>query len=648
MLKNTFYISVLGTILVSILLLSVLPTPTGPLLSTSIVTEPLADEKRQSKAAESGDLLIENATVFNGEEFLENTDLEISGGIISNIGKNLASTATRRIDASGKTIIPGLIDAHTHTFGNALSLALNFGVTTQLDMFTAPSLLNRELSVRNNVTQAEQADLFSAGMLATVEGGHGTQFGIPLDTLSTPSEAEHWVEQRIQEGSDYIKLVYMPYSNYFKSLDRPTSAAIIQAAHKKGLIVVAHISSQRAAKELLEDGIDGFVHIFADQEISQEVLELAKSNDIFVIPTLSVIASADQVRLADELANDLAISDYLQPEQGQQLASSYGEHKIPGFELSTAIHNTKRLHQAGITILAGSDAPNPGTTYGASIHQELELLRQAGLSVSEAINAASINAVDAFRLNSIKHNDEIARPLSRPRGRLVNQAKADFIILNSSPQQSIKATRAIESIYKKGVKVARKKVTQAAQSSAGRRLNSPNLSDFGNDSGNDFGNDLGNGLGNDFGNSLGNGLTTDSQLVWRQTDDSMANGSSVASIVIDNSVLKISTTVRQGFMFPWAGASLFGKDTIDISDYTSLSFRVRGTIGQYQAMVFSGTQAGSPPSQSFSVDSEWQTVTLALSNFRGLDKTQLSGMAIVAGPKQGEFEYYLDDVKLLK
>ncbi len=628
MLKNTFYISVFGTILVSILLLSMLPTPTEPLLSTSIVTEPLADEKRQSKAAEPGDLLIENATVFNGEEFLENTDLEISGGIISNIGKNLDSTATRRIDAAGKTIIPGLIDAHTHTFGNALSLALNFGVTTQLDMFTAPSLLNRELSVRNNVTQAEQADLFSAGMLATVEGGHGTQFGIPLDTLSTPSEAEYWVEQRIQEGSDYIKLVYMPYSNYFKSLDRPTSAAIIQAAHKKGLIVVAHISSQRAAKELLEDGIDGFVHIFADQEISQEVLELAKRHNIFVIPTLSVIASADQVRLADELANDLAISDYLQPEQGQQLASSYSEHKIPGFELSTAIHNTKRLHQAGITILAGSDAPNPGTTYGASIHQELELLRQAGLSVSEAINAASINAVDAFRLNSIKHNDEIARPLSRSRGRLVNQAKADFIILNSSPQQSIKATRAIDSIYKNGVKVARKKVSPAAQSSSGRQLNSPNLSDF--------------------GNGLGKGLITESQLMWGQTDDSMANGSSVASIVIDNSVLRISTTVRQGFMFPWAGASLFGEDAIDISDYTSLSFRVRGTIGQYQAMVFSGTQAGSPPSQSFSVNSEWQTVTLALSNFRGLDKTQLSGLAIVAGPKQGEFEYYLDDVKLLK
>jgi hypothetical protein len=128
----------------------------------------------------------------------------------------------------------------------------------------------------------------------------------------------------------------------------------------------------------------------------------------------------------------------------------------------------------------------------------------------------------------------------------------------------------------------------------------------------------------------------------------MANGSSVAAIAIDNGVLRISTTVRQGFMFPWAGASVFAESAIDISDYTSLSFRVRGAIGQYQAMAFSETRGGPPPSQSFSVDSEWQTVNLALSNFRGLDKTQLSGLAFVAGPKQGEFEYYLDDVKLLK
>jgi len=605
MLKNTFYISALGTILTSILVLSVLPTPKESLLTTSV---------------ESGVLLIENATVFNGEVFLENTDLEIVNGIISNMGENLNSIATRRIDASGKTIIPGLIDAHTHTLGDALSSALNFGVTTQLDMFTTPSILSRELSMRNNVAQAEQADLFSAGMLATVDGGHGTQFGVPIDTLSSPSQAEHWVEQRIQEGSDYIKLVYMPYSDYFKSLDRPTSAAIIQAAHKNGVLAVAHVSSQQAAKELLEDGIDGLVHIFADQEISQEVLDLAKSNDVFVIPTLSVIASADQSRLADELSKDLSISDYLQPEQNQQLASSYGEHKIPGFELSTALYNTKLLHQAGITILAGSDAPNPGTTYGASIHQELELLTQAGLSIVEAINAASSSVANAFTLNSINATGETASP----RGRLISGAKADFILLNSSPQEDIKATRAIHSIYKNGSKVERTKAISVTQSPNNLRLHNPNLSNF------------------------GNGLEAARQLTWSPSDDSIANGSSVATIEIDNAILKITAIVRQGFMFPWAGASLFAESPVDISDYSSLSFKVRGTIGQYQVLTFSGPQSGPPPSQSFKVSGEWQTVSMALSRFRGLDKTQLSGMAIVAGPRQGEFEYYLDDVKLVK
>jgi imidazolonepropionase-like amidohydrolase len=602
MLKKTFYISILGTVLAISLLLSVLPIPAKTI--SNIDTN-------------SANLLFKNATVFNGQVFVKNTDLEITNGAISAIGENLESSAVRRIDASGKTIIPGLVDAHTHSFGEALPLALNFGVTAQIDMFTAPSILSNEIENRKNVTQAKQADLFSAGMLATNDGGHGTQFGIPIETLSTPEQAKVWVQRRIDEGSDFIKLVYMPYSGYFNSVDRATSAAIIGAAHIKGLIVVAHISSQRAAKELLEEGIDGFVHIFADQKISQEVLDLAKSNNIFVIPTLSVIASAGQVRLADELAEDPTIAEFLHSEQKQQLAAGFGGHKIPGFELPIAIENTRRLHQAGIRILAGSDAPNPGTSYGASIHQELELLAKAGLGTVDLINAASSNIIEAF--GSIF--DAVDNTRNRRSGRLSVGSRADFIVLNSSPLNNIRATRDIQSIYKNGLKVKRISNSDIDHNQA---INSPRLSNF------------------------STGLDTENNQLWSKTDDSMTNGSSTASIELSQGVLKVSATVAQGFMFPWAGAAVFGDNTNDISSYETLSFKIRGNNGQYQAMTFSGAQPGPPPSQAFTVTREWQTINLALSSFRGLDRTKLSGLAIVAGPNKGKFEYYLDDVKLVK
>jgi hypothetical protein len=74
---------------------------------------------------------------------------------------------------------------------------------------------------------------------------------------------------------------------------------------------------------------------------------------------------------------------------------------------------------------------------------------------------------------------------------------------------------------------------------------------------------------------------------------------------------------------------------------------VRGTKGAYQVMVFSGAQTGAPPSQGFDATNAWQTISLELKNFKGLDANNFFGVAVVAGPTQGEFKYQLDDVKLL-
>jgi len=594
MLKKTFIISCTSVSLLAIVVLSVLPTP--------------AANKAQV-------LLVENAKIFNGDQFVDNIDLEIIDGVITAMANKLNSKASQRIDATGRIIIPGLIDAHTHSFGNALETTLNFGVTTHLDMFTPPSMLKSEIEVRNKTTQYQQADLFSAGMLATSDGGHGTQFGIAIETLSSPADAKPWVAKRLSEGSDFIKLVYMPYSNHFKSLNLATAAAIIDAAHKQGVKVVAHISTQRAALELLDHGVDGFVHIFADQEATEEFIQQAKQKDIFIIPTLTVIAAAAQEQLGKQLLDDPSINQYLTQGQSQQLLADFGGHKIPGFDLSTAIHNTRQLHKAGIRILAGSDAPNPGTTYGASIHQEIELLTRAGLSPSEAINAASHSVAQAFDLSTQTSEGVVVK-----RGRLAVGAKADFIILKSSPSSDIAATRNITDIYKNGVRVER----QSTSKSTAPKIASPILSDF------------------------ANGLNTPNKLLWSKTDDSMANGASTVTIELDAGTLAVNAVVKQGFMFPWAGTSVFSNSAMDISDYSMLRFKVRGTVGEYQVMTFSDARAGVPPSQPFSVTNQWQIITLQLSNFNGLDSTRFSGLAIVAGPSLGEFEYYLDDVKLLK
>ena len=189
-------------------------------------------------------LLIKNARLFDGENMQQSANLLIENGLISSIEKTSDTSNIRVIDATGKIILPGLIDSHTHNFGESLNNAINFGVTTHIDMFTSTEFFNNERRTsRASVAQKQHTDLFSAGMLATAAGGHGTQFGQPVETIDHPQQAQAWVAKRIAEGSDFIKLVYMPNNQHFASLDLATASALIKAAHKTDLLAVAHIST---------------------------------------------------------------------------------------------------------------------------------------------------------------------------------------------------------------------------------------------------------------------------------------------------------------------------------------------------------------------------------------------------------------------
>lgn len=589
MLHKVFYATLISVVVLALVVLLTLPTPSN-------------------NGSDADGVLIEKATVFNGQDFEYNIDLIIKDGVVQAMGKQLDKGSMKVINASGKVIIPGLIDSHTHSFGNALSTTLRFGVTTHIDMFTPASMLAPAKESRENSSQHIEADLFSSGVLATVDGGHGTQFGIPVETLASAAQAEDWVAKRLDEGSDFIKLVYMPYNNYFESFDRETAAAIIKAAHAKGVMVVAHISSQRAAKELLDDGIDGFVHIFADEMVDDEFLEKAKVRDVFMIPTLSVIASAAKEGLGSKLAKDSDLLPYLSERQKQSLMADLGPQEIPGFDFEIALANTGKMHKAGIRILAGSDAPNPGTAYGASMHQELALLVEAGLTPIQALNSATQLPSHLFKLGT--------------RGTLDVGSKADFIILNESPETDITNSVNIAEIYKSGVRIARS-LTKEQVANKVNVIASNILSEF------------------------DQGLSAPVEMFWSKTDDTMTGGKSSGQLEIQDNVLRVLAQVETGFMFPWAGASLFGNKQWSLLGYESIEFKIRGTEGRYQVMVFSGTQNGVPPSQTFDVSEEWQTISLSLKDFRGFDATQFNGLAIVAGPAVGQFEYYLDDVKLV-
>lgn len=593
MLNTIFWKSVLSVGVAVICVILILPTP-APIANTT----PDFDTSDNS-------FILRNAIIFDGEKVLEANSIIVENGIVSQVGSNLNNDTLRSIDAEGKWLIPGLIDAHTHNFNSAARNALNFGITTQIDMFTAAKLIGDAKRKRESTEYTEQSDAFNAGVLATAPNGHGTQFGVTVDTLSSAADASAWVARRQSEGSDFIKLVFMPNNPRFSSLDLPTARAVIRAAHERGLIAVAHTDTLDDAQAMIEVGINGLVHIFSDQPVTQAFIELAQHHSIFIVPTLSVIASADQQDLATELGSDPAIKAYLSETQRQQLRASYGQHKIDGFYFDLALQNIERLHESGIPILAGSDAPNPGTTHGASLHQELALLVRAGLSPQQALTAASSMVASAFGLEG--------------RGRIAAGQRADLLLLDSSPIDNIYATRSLAIVIKNGFVVTRQKASQTTVSS---KIDAPALSQFTRH------------------------LLGPSFMRWSITDDRMAGGNSHTNLQRHHGALTVQAYVESGFIFPWSGVGLFGEQAVDISDYSELVFDAKGTSGDYQTMTFSSVRMGAPPSQAFRLTQDWQTIRLSLSEFRGLNTKQLMGIAIVAGPAIGAYEYSLKNVTL--
>ena len=161
---------------------------------------------------ESDGFLIRNVRIFDGERVIPETEILVEDGLIAAIGESgeLPTTVTE-IDGLGQTLLPGLIDSHTHIpLPQQMRQAAVFGVTTQLDMFTSPERVAAAKDYLRTEAGGQAADLFSATSLVAP--------GLPTPTFTGPEQAQSLVDQRIAEGADYIKiysrisdLVVVPY-----------------------------------------------------------------------------------------------------------------------------------------------------------------------------------------------------------------------------------------------------------------------------------------------------------------------------------------------------------------------------------------------------------------------------------------------------
>lgn len=391
---------------------------------------------------------IRDVRVFDGDRTIPHANVVIRAGRIAALGPKAAIPAgTAIVDGRGKTLLPGLIDSHVHVFPGAQADALRFGVTTELDMFDVSRDFKSWDAQRVSLRRTEQADTWAAGLGVTVKGGAPLQNlppGMTLPVLASAAGAQQFVDARVREGSDYIKLFIENLSEYrekrtLPTLSRAEVCAVISAAHADRRMAIVHAQAEWAAREAIDCGADGLAHMVPDRTVESDFLELAKRHHIFNETTDDVWAGAAGLDLARQLARDPRVAPYLSPAQKRTLLT-LEDKPVPAF-FSNALANTRLLHEAGIPLLAGTDAPNPATAHGVSLHEELQLMVRAGLTPEEALHAATALPDTIFHLGR--------------RGHVAVGYRADLLLVNGDPTQNISDTLSIDRIWMNGYAVDR-------------------------------------------------------------------------------------------------------------------------------------------------------------------------------------------------
>ncbi len=358
------------------------------------------------------------------------------------------------LDATGKWVIPGLVDLHTHSYGNmapgntfdstgtavTAQRMLRAGVTAFLDLFGLEDAL-QTLRERQRAGEVPGADIFASLSCLTATEGHCTEYGIPTRTMNSPEEARSVVADLALKRPDVVKVVYAP-TGRMPSVDKATLAAAIATASESGIKTVIHVNTWQDVRDAVESGASAVTHIPFDP-MPAEIPRLMVERGVRHIPTLAVETDfwhfvSDSSPLERPLARALAPENVLAAYRNYELSEGDSARRTAAPEREKAVlASVKTLSDAGVVMLTGTDAGNFATIQGYSMHRELYKLVQAGLSPWQALAAATVDAGEFLgRSYGVSVGDE-----------------ANLVVLEASPIEDITNTESIAHVIHHGKRV---------------------------------------------------------------------------------------------------------------------------------------------------------------------------------------------------
>jgi len=415
--------------------------------------------------AAAQDLALAGATILNpADESTRHGVLVIENGKVSRIDEAAPPNSPgETLDLTGRFVIPALADVHSHTFGNmspagmpqllgpqgTANAALYTGVAFVLDLFSPEGMI---LSFRDRQREegGQGAEILAAGPCFTATNGHCTEYGVPTRTVDTPEQARREVADLAMAGPDVVKVVYDHQSYGGRSLptiDLPTLTAVLETAREHGLRTVVHVGTWKDLREAVQAGADAVTHTPGPDPPPPGLAEILVRKAAVHIPTLAV--QGDFARMLDDPA--LLDDPLLVRTVPAALLDAYRDDvsanpRIRGWlERQRALAEPNlaavgALAAAGVPMLAGTDGGNFGVFQGYSVHRELELLVEAGLSPWAALRAATTDAGRFLdRRWGVEPGDE-----------------ATLLVLDASPVEHIANTKRVHSVVQRGVVVDRK------------------------------------------------------------------------------------------------------------------------------------------------------------------------------------------------
>ena len=410
--------------------------------------------------------------VGDGRTVFERGAVLVEGGRISAVGRQgevRTPAGATRVDLTGKTVMPAMINVHVHigyegytswgaenyTPANVLDHLQReafYGVAATQSVGSSPTEPSIQFQRDQQAGKFPAASLFffMPGM-APPDGGpdavllRGTKALKAVHEVSTPAEARAAVQSMASRNLKSLKIWVDDRRGTYPKMTPEVYTAIIDEAHKHGMMVHAHATTLADQKAVVRAGIDVLVHTVGGEKLDDEYLALLKEKKPY---WTTVIGLGDRTEVCDDTfaAQTLPaalVATIRATTEARPLAPSCGPRSPNAANReATLANNFSKMIAAGARLVLGTDSGiSSGYTFGSAEHHEIARWVEFGLSPSDAIVASTQRPAEVLGLKDM--------------GTLEANKRADFLVLDADPLENIRNTRQISAVYLSGAKVDR-------------------------------------------------------------------------------------------------------------------------------------------------------------------------------------------------